>query len=97
MFPRRERRRKLQQKHTELSTRSQDRHRPQKRFQKRILQCWGRAHLPFCVGLGNPLQLRGQQLSLSRVKRKELMQLDVEDEIIRRNGAPSLYRSMIRN
>src|SRR5213079_3213060 len=51
MFSRRERRRKLQQKYAEFSGRLQDRHRPQKRFEKRILQFWRRVYLLLYVGL----------------------------------------------
>src|SRR5213595_718994 len=95
MFSRRERRRKLQQKYAEFSGRLQDRHRPQKRFEKRILQFWRRVYLLLCVDLGNPLQLRGQQFSFGRMKRKELMQLDVESETVRRGGAPTFHHSRV--
>ncbi len=65
----------------------------QEHFEQRFMQIWRRFRVPLRVRLSPPLQIRRQQLCLCRVKRKQLMQLYIERELIRRHCAPALHHS----
>src|SRR6266404_6955748 len=65
----------------------------QERFEQRFLQIWRRFRVPLRVRLSPPLQIRRQQLCLCRVKRKQLVQLYVERELVWCRCAPALRHS----
>ena len=97
MFPRRKRRGKLQKQNAQLSSITNNRHRAEKEFDQCFLQIRCRFHFALRVRLCALLQIRRQQLRRCRVKRKQLMQLYIEREMIRRRCTPALCQSRFRH
>ena len=95
MFPWRKRRRKLQKQYAHFSCISKNRSRTEKNFQQLLLRLTRRYDLPLRVCFDTFLEIRGQQFCRCRVKRKQLVQFDVERKTIRRCRTPALHHARL--
>jgi len=97
MFSRRKRWGKLQQKYSKFSRVTENRHRTKKTFEHCFPQMRCRFHIPSRIRFCAALQIRRQQLCRCGVKRKQLVQLYIERELIRSCCAPPFHHSRFRH